>query len=286
MSFLLYPASGRIYMIFCDKLVAKRIGAMKKKYILIVMLTIGVLVTVKNKVDCRAKHITILVYHHIVDGVYDTDNCAIVSIEQFSNDMLYIKRMGFEAISFEQLIQYQNGASLPRKPIIITFDDGYLSNYELAFPVLKEMGIKATICIVGSTVGIKEGITPHFDWQQANEMVESGLISIQSHTYDLHSIDCCGVGTIDGESIEQYKRRLSDDFRKINSDIETNLGYKPFVLAYPNCVWNDYSEQVAKEAGYIVTLAEQGHVAEISDNLFLLDRYAITKSTDVENYLY
>ena len=80
-----------------------------------------------------------------------------------------------------------------KKPVVITFDDGYLSNYQYAYPILKETGMVATIFVIGATVGNTEHykntnypITPHFTFQQGAEMVASGIISIQSHTYDMH----------------------------------------------------------------------------------------------------
>ena len=76
---------------------------------------------------------------------------------------------------------------MPENPIAITFDDGYLSNYEIAYPILKELNIPATIFIVTSTVGLDESSgkvsTPHFTWDQAREMQESGIIDIHSHSH-------------------------------------------------------------------------------------------------------
>ena len=76
--------------------------------------------------------------------------------------------------------------------MIVTFDDGYSSFYELAFPILKELSIQATVFPIGVSVGkdtYKDtgiSIIPHFNWQQAQEMASSGLVSIQSHSYDMH----------------------------------------------------------------------------------------------------
>ena len=119
--------------------------------------------------------------------------------------MQYIKDRGYEPISFEQLIEYhENRRELPEKPIIITFDDGYLSNYELAYPILKEFNFKAAIFVIGVSFGNKDLAYPHFGWAEAREMKASGLVSIESHTYDLHRNDILGVSMFQGESVQDY----------------------------------------------------------------------------------
>ena len=108
--------------------------------------------------------------------------------------MQLIKENGYEAISFDELIAFAEGkGALPEKPVLITFDDGYQSNYEYAFPILKEENMKGTIFAIGVSIGKKEyykdtvhKMTPHFGKEEIDEMKGSGLISIGSHTYDMH----------------------------------------------------------------------------------------------------
>ena len=105
-------------------------------------------------------------------------------VGQFRRQMELLLDHGFEPISFDQLIAFcKEGEELPQKPVIVTFDDGYSSFYELAFPILKELSIQATVFPIGVSVGkdtYKDtGISmiPHFDWQQAQEMASSGPVS-------------------------------------------------------------------------------------------------------------
>ena len=135
--------------------------------------------------------VPVLMYHHISEEGNDSTE---LSPEAFEAQIAALAEAGYTAVFPEDLAAYvREGKELPEKPIVITFDDGYLSNYEYAYPILKKYGMVATIFVIGSTVGDTEHykdtdypITPHFSCEQAKEMVDSGVISIQSHTYDMH----------------------------------------------------------------------------------------------------
>jgi len=78
------------------------------------------------------------------------------------------------------------GHALPEKPILITFDDGYRSNYDLVYPILQEYGVKACISII---VLMPDLPTDNFcTWGQLREMTASGLVEIGSHSYRLHNL--------------------------------------------------------------------------------------------------
>ena len=82
---------------------------------------------------------------------------ATISPEAFRKQIQALSDAGYNAISLDQLRDYvYNGTPLPAKPIVLTFDDGYLSNYADAFPVLKEYNMKATI----SSIGVPSARTP------------------------------------------------------------------------------------------------------------------------------
>ena len=76
-------------------------------------------------------------YHHLEDNI---NNTTVISPKSFENQMKLLKMEGYQAISAQQLYDYLNDqAPLPQKPVLITFDDGYFSNYEKAYPILKNM---------------------------------------------------------------------------------------------------------------------------------------------------
>jgi len=130
---------------------------------------------------------------------------------------------------------------LPKKPIIITFDDGYKSNYDYAYPVLKELGMKATIFIGTAYVNmIEETSYPHFTWEEALDMQNSGVIDIQSHSH-LHR---------DMTKIQPLQAYV--EFALSKYLIEKNLGKPCDVFAYPYGLYNISVQNLAMKLGYKV----------------------------------
>lgn len=210
--------------------------------------------------------VPILMYHHLDDVGNDS---TTVTADTFHAHIKALHDNGYTAISFDELISYVDSNSmLPEKPILITFDDGYLSNYEIAFPILEKYNMKATIFVIGSSVGksfykdTNHPIIPHFDYDQAKEMVDSGLISIQSHTYDMHQwqpfedkIARTNILMFEGEDEYTYIDILRDDFLKSSKEIYNNTDTQTNVLAFPNGFHDTLSHAVLRELGVRATLS-------------------------------
>jgi peptidoglycan/xylan/chitin deacetylase (PgdA/CDA1 family) len=217
--------------------------------------------------------VPILMYHHIVGSAEET-NYVRATVQAFEEQIAGLKDSGYSALFFQDLIDYVDGKrELPEKPVLITFDDGYLSNYELAFPILKKFGMKATISVIGWSAGrdsYQNGrpIIPHFDWVQAREMAESGLVDIQNHSYDMHETgekgERKGVLREDGETTAGYARLLREDAGRTADEIEQHIGKRPTVFAYPFGFADLLSEEVLREAGYRVTLLTGNKISSIT----------------------
>lgn len=241
--------------------------------------------------------IPIVLYHHI-DDMGDGGSC--IAEETFLSHLDAIRDAGYEAVSFQDVSDYVlEGEPLPKKPIVITFDDGYLSNYEIAWPALAERGMVGTIFVIGSSVGkttykdTDVPIIPHFSYEQAREMIGSGTIAIQSHTYDMHQYRPLeadggreGVLPRGDEENEAYRAALYQDLSTAVSEIEQNTGEAVQVLAYPFGLYTEDSERISAEAGITVTLTTKMETAHLvhgePDSLRLLGRYSIDDCTPEE----
>lgn len=236
--------------------------------------------------------IPILMYHHISEKVTST---SIVTPEKLESDFKTLKEEGYEPIFLSDLKNYLEGRSnLPEKPIIITFDDGYLSNYIYAYPISSRYGFKINISIIGWSVGkvtfvdSEVPITPHFDWNQATKMVNSGLVEIQNHTYNMHSTPEAFYGYNRSpakgmlqkirESDEDYKIRVMTDIARLNDIIESNLGATTHFVTYPYGAYSEKTENILKDMGIAGTLTTTEGIRVYSnpDDLYKMPRINVT----------
>ena len=169
------------------------------------------------------KGVIVLMYHHIYkyDETCDLGKSLYVDPENFSKQMDFLLKHKYTPITLEELSKsYKDGSfKLPKKSVLITFDDGWLDNYTKAFPILKEKKIKANIFISCNFIGQKNCMT----WDQILEMKNSGLISFGSHTVN-HPTDIQTLDDIDIlKELKESKKLLEE---KLNIKIDS--------FAYPS----------------------------------------------------
>lgn len=253
---------------------------------------------ITNDTNGYTKEVPIIMYHHITE---DADATATISPELFEEHIKSLSENGYTGILFSELIDYvEKGIELPDNPICITFDDGYLSNYEIAFPILKKYNMKATIFVIGSSVGKSNykdtnyEIIPHFDYEQAKIMQDSGIIDIQSHTYDMHQTELYensdkirkSAVKLENDTEEEFIKVLKEDFAKINSDFETFLNKGISVVAYPKGEYDTLTSVILKSLGVKVTLGTNSSsntiIKGMPQSLIGLNRYNMCEEVSVD----
>ena len=244
--------------------------------------------------------IPILMYHHLTN---DVQSGMHVSPDVFEAQMRGLYEHGFNVITLRQLVDFvDHGVPLPERPVVITFDDGYLSVYQYAFPILERYGHPATVFVIGEAVGTDtykdtgNPTTPKFCYDQARRMVESGLISIQSHSYDMHQWEPFEEGRArvnilqwDDECEAEYVEILRQDHMRISADIYTKLGEEVFAHAFPLGIYDLLSQVVLIDMGVRVTLGTSWGMNTIimglPQSLLSLRRFNITDYMDIHRII-
>ncbi|MCL2576031.1 MAG: polysaccharide deacetylase family protein [Defluviitaleaceae bacterium] len=207
--------------------------------------------------------IPILMFHRVMEDEI-IDPYMDVTADQLHSFLTAMTNAGFNAVSFTDLENFVIGEQeLPQNPFVITFDDGYLCNYTLAFPILQELGLPATINIIGSRRGAYtyagQPSTPHFTWEQAETMVSSGLITIGNHTYDMHGAPGItegrlGATQLPNETDTEFAAAFAADMQTFNQYYFNLFMETPRIFAYPFGWSNPTTEQALRQSGYSTTL--------------------------------
>lgn len=178
------------------------------------------------------RSVPILLYHKVGK---DTDSLT-VSTERFSQDMQYLADKGYTALSLGDIrSRLQNDAAdMPSKPVLITFDDGYLDNYTNAFPILAKYNLKASFYIITGMIGQENRVTA----AQIREMAAAGM-DIGSHTVTHRSL---------GElSSDQAMIELADS----KTALEQLLGKSIDFIAYPCGSFHQDTLKLVNKLGYL-----------------------------------
>lgn len=232
-------------------------------------------------VEKKKREVPVIMYHRVINnkeneglhGTYIYENI-------FKKHLKYLKDNNYEVITFRDLdkISWRNRFDNNKKYIILTFDDGYVDNYELAFPILKEFGFKATIFLMASSNcnewdirDSNEKEFPLMTKEMIKEMQDYG-IEFGAHTFNHPKINKISNEEIEMQVIE-CKKVLED---KIGKDIIT--------FAYPYGILNDYAKEMAKKAGYTFAVATDSGTVCLSDDLYQIRRIAIFPNTNLHSF--
>jgi len=235
--------------------------------------------------------IQVLMYHHVA---LDASAGMTVTPERLEEQLCALLEAGYETVTVQQLIDFvELGTPLPDKTLVLTFDDGYASNLEFAVPILEKLGAVATVFVIGVSVGkttYKDTglpMIPHFSYEDAAEAVEKGILSVQSHTYDMHQAEGYddpareGVLPLEGESDEDYAAALRADFQKSFEALERAYGAPAAALAYPLGKYTAESENVLTALGIPVSFRVWDGVTTLEqgkpETLRLINRYTVTQ---------
>ncbi len=191
------------------------------------------------------KQVPVLCYHQVRDWRASDSKSArdyIIPVQAFKDHMQMLADSGYTAISPDQLYAYlTTGATLPKKPVMIAFDDGNLDQYETAVPIMDKHNFKASFFIMTVAIG-RRGKQPYMDKTQLKDLADRGH-TIGAHTWDHHNV----------------KKYQGDDWKiqidEPNAKLASITGKPVRYFAYPFGLWNEAALPELQKRGYLMSFA-------------------------------
>ncbi|HEY9889364.1 MAG TPA: polysaccharide deacetylase family protein, partial [Candidatus Obscuribacterales bacterium] len=211
----------------------------------------------------RQARVPVLMYHDILE---EKEVFFDVTVEEFEAHLARIEEEGLTPITFDQLYDHlRTGSTLPAKPVLLTFDDGYVGHYTHVYPLLQKYQYPAVFSLftakLDGTIAGRSTLT----WEQAKEMAADPLITIASHSVthpaDLRELDDAALRT----ELVDAKARL-----------ESQLGIPIRYFTYPEGKYDERVAAAVEAAGYDAALTmsnEAEWFAGESDDLLSIGRF-------------
>ncbi len=247
----------------------------------------------------------VLNYHDVLsaEDARRSLNKMDVGVEHLEQHLDWLKKKGYKIISVQNIFDAAAGKdTLPDKAALLTFDDGYLSFYTRVFPLLKKYRYPAAVALVGTwmdgNVTADEPGKPLLNWEQIREMVQSGLVEVASHSYDLHkgitanpqaNSQAAAVTRLYDdpmlvyETDEQYRERIQAALLKSAEFIFQHAGIRPRAMVWPYGEYNQIAVQASREAGMPMTMGLIDGLNTLAD-ISALRRFILVDNPDVDQF--
>ena len=217
--------------------------------------------TVNNEYLISEKNleIPIFLYHHIVKEESEVQYDYMQTTEKtFEEQIRGLENLGYHFISYQDLIDYNNGQKkLYKKSCVLTFDDGCKDIYTNAYPILQKYNIPFTMFVVTNAVGA-DGCA---SWEELKEMQDSGLALIASHSTNHTEFNKL--------SVEETLENVDSSYKAL----EENLGeQKTKIFTYPYGLYSQEQLEPLKEEGYVINLTDNKINKSKDLNLYGLHR--------------
>lgn len=212
--------------------------------------------------------VPVLVYHRFSKS---RKGKMIVSEADFRAQMAYLHDNRYHVIPLEQLVDFIDFKTpLPEKSVVLTFDDGWLSFYDIALPILKEYGYPATLFVYTDFIGAGKAMS----WEQLDSL-EKQNIDIQCHTKSHRNLAVLKKK----ERFDAYFEDVKNEILASTQMIREKLGKECRILAYPYGATNHLVIEMLKKHGYLAAFT-----VDRGSNPFFVDNHMIHRSAIYGEY--
>ena len=243
---------------------------MKQKFMIIATIVVSIIIVLVISLMFIYKDQTVAVlgYHTFIKNKDRTkenkyDN-MILDIEKFEEQLIYLKKHNYKTLTLEEFYCFHQGkCKIPRKSILITMDDGYQSNYNLAFKLLKKYNMNAVVFYLGkNATGENENFMNLKTLKKISK--EYPNIEIASHSYDLHYKG----------AINQEKKYIIKDINNMKKIVSSKY------YAYPYGEYNQQMIESLKDNNYKMAFTfgpgKEHRKASRKDNVYQIPRLNIS----------
>lgn len=213
----------------------------------------------------------ILVYHEVSPAPPAAFRRYAVTVREFARQLAWLGARGFQSIDMEALVRARTGrATLPRRPVLITFDDGFRDCARHAAPLLQAHGFTAVFYLVAGLMGDRSrwmagdaGVElPLMTWDQARALASAGFqCGVHSMTHP----------RLTGLDAAERRTQLADARRRV----EDELGRPAAHFAYPYGAYDGEVRAAAAEAGYATACSTRAGLSAPDDDLLALHRITV-----------
>ncbi|MGE5397697.1 MAG: polysaccharide deacetylase family protein [Chitinophagales bacterium] len=226
--------------------------------------------------------VPILAYHKVSPDPRAGGLGLRVKPADFDWQMRYLKDNGYHSVSIGSVIDhFTRGKKLPKKPFVVTLDDGYQDNYFYVYPILKKYGYTATIFVATKTIGrfnefdYKDGIQPKnkmLTWDEIKEMSANGI------TIGAHTIDHVHLTEI---TPDKARHQIAGSKEVLEKELKKEIQY----FCYPYGEYNQAIAEIVKDSGYLAALTTQQGLVRPTMNPYLLKRIRILGNFDHQRFI-
>lgn len=235
------------------------------------------------------QEVPVLLYHHVVminkKTKADENNYSVMMNVDFEEQIKYLYESGYNTITFKQLYQHlYEGRKLPENPILITFDDGYYSNYRVGYPILKKYGFTASEFLIVDKVKERyydvdyDYPTSKLSWDHVKKMAD--VFEFHSHTNNMHILDSKGKGYL----VSKGAQEVEDDVLAALNGLQRNNVDRFRVFAYPYGQYNENVIDILKLYDYKMAVTVENGLAYKDQSPYEIKRVIIMPGMGINEF--
>lgn len=224
----------------------------------------------------ESNRISILAYHAVSLNP-ERGNLSVISQQRFEQQMRFLADEGYRTLSLSEVLSFMNGAPMPEKTTVLTFDDGWKSQLR-ALPILKKYGLKATFFIFPGG-GIAPNGAKHrnyMNWQEVRAISDDPDFEIQAHSMTHPYVRSSNLVTwVKGDTPGRNRSDAVYELVESKAMLERELGTPIDFFAWPGGWYNDKLIDLARKAGYRALFTAEGGGNRPGNDVYRMRRFMI-----------